>query len=148
MAIALSLIQLCSAVYGLVAALRVKQWISALIASGFIISLVFTSLSPTGLLYHSTAITVSAVIALGLLIITAASGFDKRQRLLAILVALPYVLVSTFKVLQLQGAGSLTYVLFLSIVAFIVFSLDRRTWDHYWAHLLFVALSATWILLQ
>lgn len=148
MQLILYIIMLASSLFALASALKDRNLISGTIAIGFIASLVFQYLSPNGLFYHAVALTVISASALIILILIAQNRFSVRQRLAVAAVAIPYILVCSFKVLQLQGVQMVVWSLLLSLIAFIFFTLERRIWDHYWAHLLYIAAASVLILIQ
>lgn len=142
------LLMLASSLFALGSALKNRNWISGLIAAGFMASLLFRYLSTTGLFYHAVALTVISACVLTILILITQEQFSPRHRVLAILISVPYVLVCSLKVLQLQGVQSLTWSLLISLLAFIFFTLDRRVWDHYWAHLMYISFASALILIR
>ena len=148
MQLILYIIMLASSLFALASALKDRNLISGTIAIGFIASLVFQYLSPNRLFYHAVALTVISASALIILILIAQNRFSVRQRLAVAAVAIPYILVCSFKVLQLQGVQMVVWSLLLSLIAFIFFTLERRIWDHYWAHLLYIAAASVLILIQ
>jgi len=143
----LSIILITAVSYAIIVAIKVRNWIAVLISLGFLLSALLRLLAPIALFYHSVALLVISTFVLILSILFAAEHVSARQRLLSLLIGLPLILVCSFKVFELQGISELSYGLYLSLAAFLFLTLDRRKWDHYWANLLFVTISALIILL-
>ena len=116
MLLTLTILLILSSLFGFFTAFKAKNLLSILIAIGFIISTILRYLSPIGLFYHSVALVVFSAIALTVLIFITGDRISSRHRNAALLVSIPFILVCTFKVLQLEGLPTLTLGLYLSPV--------------------------------
>ncbi len=148
MSMILTILLLLSSIFGFIRALKAQETVSIMIAIGFMISILLLYLSPQGLFYHSLALAVISAMVLTVLILISQERISLRHRLFALMVSIPYILVCLLKLLHFQGVQTFTLGLYLSLAAFAFLSIDRRVWDHYWAHLLFISLSAVSIVIQ